>query len=242
VSKGKNIGNTFSPGTLRSTFTTLATIIERYVGSFIPKKALLYIQNKVKEYKSQATDQYIENQEIIYPTFSTYKQKIEDMYGKDSKQYLLTSLYEIFTLRDNYGNLPILTAPPTPLKKATTNYIVIKKLYSYIVLSNYKTSSEYNTLRLTLPSSLDKLMRKYIINNNIQIGDPLFPEKSLSNFVSNMTVSIGYEGLNGINAFRHMRISELDGGATYAEKVELANTMAHSVITQKNYRRNLEVI
>jgi hypothetical protein len=85
-------------------------------------------------------------------------------------------------------------------------------------------------------------MRKYIINNNIQIGDPLFPEKSLSNFVSNMTVSIGYEGLNGINAFRHMRISELDGGATYAEKVELANTMAHSVITQKNYRRNLEVI
>ena len=49
VSKGKNIGNTFSAGTLRSTFTTLATIIERYVGSFIPKKALKFIQNKVKE-------------------------------------------------------------------------------------------------------------------------------------------------------------------------------------------------
>ena len=242
VSKGKNIGNTFSAGTLRSTFTTIATIIERYVGKFIPKKALLYIQNKVKEYKSQATDQYIENQEIVYPTFSTYKQKIEDMYGKDSKEYLLTSLYEIFTVRDNYGNLPILTTPPTTIKKATTNYIVLKKLYSYIVLSNYKTSSEYNTLRLTLPSNVDKLMRKYIISNNIQIGDPLFVEDKLTNFVSNMNTSIGYGDLSGINAFRHMRISELDGGATYAEKVALANTMAHSVITQKQYKRNLEVV
>ena len=241
VTKGKNIGQNFSAGTLRSTFTTLATIIERYVGNFIPKKALKFIQNKVKEYKSMATDQYIENQEIVYPTFSTYKQKIEDMYGKDSKEYLISSLYHAFSVRDNYGGLVILDNPPTPLKKATTNYIVIKKLYSYIVLSNYKTSSEYNTLRLTLPSSLDKLMRKYIISNNIQIGDPLFPEKSLSNFVSNMTVSIGYEGLNGINAFRHMRISELDG-ASYEEKVALANTMAHSVITQKNYKRNLEVV
>jgi hypothetical protein len=38
-----------------------------------------------------------------------------------------------------------------------------------------------------------------------------------------------------------MRISELDG-ETYEEKVALANTMAHSVITQKNYKRNLEVV
>ena len=240
VTKGKNIGSNFSVGTLRSTFTTLATIIERYVGSFIPKKALKFIQDKVKEYKSQATDQYIENQEIVYPTFSTYKKKVEDMYGKQSKQYLLTSLYEAFAVRDNYGGIPILDNPPTPLKKAKTNYIVIKKLYSYIVLSNYKTSSEYNTLRLTLPSNVDKLMRKYIINNNIQIGEPLFPEEKLTNFVSNMNDSIGYGDLGGINIFRHMRVSELDG-ETYADKVELARIMGHSVITAKNYKRNLEV-
>ncbi len=240
VSKGKNIGSNFSAGTLRSTFTTLATIIERYVGKFIPKKALKFIQDKVKEYKSQATDEYIENQEVVYPTFSIYKQKIEDMYGKDSKEYLITSLYEAFAVRDNYGGIPILTTPPTPLKKATTNYIVIKKNYSYIVLSKFKTSNEYDTLRLTLPASVDKLMKKYIATNNIQIGEPLFDEDKLSTFVSNMNDSIGYGDLGGINIFRHMRVSELDG-ATYAEKVQLANIMGHSVITAKQYKRNIVV-
>jgi len=240
VTKGKNIGSNFSAGTLRSTFTTLATIIERYVGNFIPKKALKFIQDKVKAYKSQATDEYIEKQEVIYPTFSTYKQKVENMYGKTSKEYLITSLYEAFAVRDNYGGIPILNNPPTPLKKATTNYIVIKKLYSYIVLSNFKTSNEYDTLRLTLPSSVNRLMKIYINNNNIQFGQPLFPENKLSTFVSNMNNEIGYFDLGGINAYRHMRISELDG-ETYEEKVALANLMGHSVLTQKNYRRNLEV-
>ena len=241
VSKGKNIGQNFSAGTLRSTFTTLATIIERYVGKFIPNKVLKFIQNKVKEYKSQATDEYIQNQqEIVYPTFSTYKQKVELMYGKESKEYLVTSLYEAFAVRDNYGGIPILQNPPTTLKKATTNYIVIKKNYSYIVLSNYKTSDQYNTLKLTLPSSVNRLMKIYINNNNIQFGQPLFPEEKLSNFVSNMNREIGYFDLGGTTAFRHMRISELDG-ASYADKVNLANTMGHSVIVQKNYKRNLEV-
>ena len=244
VTKGKNIGSNFSAGTLRSTFTTLATIIERYVGNFIPKKALKFIQDKVKAYKSQATDEYIEKQEIVYPTFSTYKKKVEDMYGKESPEFLIPSLYEAFAVRDNYGNIPILDNPPTPLKKAKNsaipNYIVIKKNYSYIVLSDFKTSNEYDTLRLTLPSSVNKLMKKESSKKNIQFGQPLFPEDKLSTFVSNMNNEIGYFDLGGVTAYRHMRISELDG-ATYAEKVELANTMAHSVITQKQYRRNLEV-
>jgi hypothetical protein len=241
VSKGKNIGQNFSSGTLRSTFTTLATIIERYVGSFIPKKALKFIQDKIKAYKSQATDEYIEKQEVVYPTFNTYKNKVELMYGKESKEYLITSLYQAFAIRDNYGGIPILTSPPTSLKKATTNYIVVKKNYSYIVLSNYKTSKEYNTLKLTLPSSVNRLMKIYINNNNIEIGQPLFPEEKLSNFVSKINQELGYFDLGGTTAYRHMRISELDG-ASYEEKVALANTMAHSVLTQKQYRRNLEVV
>ena len=242
VSKGKNIGSNFSAGTLRSTFTTLATIIERYVGSFIPKKVLKFIQDKVKAYKSQATDDYIKNQEeVVYPTFSTYKNKVELMYGKESKEYLLTSLYNAFAVRDNYGGIPILTSPPTTLKKATTNYIVVKKNYSYIVLSNYKTSDQYNTLKLTLPSNVNRLMKIYINNNNIEIGQPLFPEEKLSNFVSNMNNELGYFDLGGVTAYRHMRVSELDG-ASYSDKVALANTMGHSVLTQKQYRRNLEVV
>jgi hypothetical protein len=245
VSKGKNIGSNFSAGTLRSTFTTLATIIERYVGNFIPKKALKFIQDKIKAYKSQATDEYIEKQEIVYPTFSTYKNKVELMYGKESKEYLITSLYQTFAVRDNYGGIPILKKPPTTLKKVknsdTPNFIVVKKNYSYIVLSNYKTSDQYDTLRLTLPYSVNRLMKEYIANNNIQFGEPLFPEEKLSTFVSNMNNEIGYGNLAGINAYRHMRVSELDG-SSYADKVELANTMGHSVLTQKLYRKNLEVL
>ena len=243
VSKGKNIGSNYSAGTLRSTFTTLATIIERYVGNFISKKVLKFIQDKVKAYKSQATDEYIEKQEIVYPTFSTYKKKIEDMFGKESKEFLITSLYEAFAVRDNYGGIPILNNPPTTLKKVknsdTPNFIVVKKNYSYIVLGNFKTSDEYDTLRLTLPSSVNRLMKEYIANNNIQFGEPLFPEEKLSTFVSNMNNEIGYFDLGGINIFRHMRVSELDG-ETYDEKVKLANVMGHSVITQKQYKKNLE--
>jgi hypothetical protein len=85
------------------------------------------------------------------------------------------------------------------------------------------------------------LIRKYIANNNIQFGQPLFPENKLSTFVSKMNNELGYGDLNGINIFRHIRISELDG-ETYEDKVKLANVMGHSVLTQKNYRRNLEVL
>ena len=55
-----------------------------------------------------------------------------------------------------------------------------------------------------------------------------------------MNDSIGYDDLGGINIFRHIRVSELDGD-TYEDKVKIVNIMGHSVITEKQYKKNLEV-
>jgi len=231
-------GETLLPTSIKHTLKTLLLVFNRYAGDYINPKIKEYLQDKINQYILQSADYYDNKQQTeIYPTFEEYLNKTISKYGSNSKQYLVAKLYSELTIRDNFGNAPVLEKS---LTSNEINYFVMKKNYIYFILNDYKTADRYDTIRYTFSSSTNKLIRQYMTNNNIQIGDILF-EGNLSAFVSNMNKELGYENLRGINIFRHIRVSELQG-SSYEEKVKLSKLMGHAVLTQNKYRRKLEIM
>jgi hypothetical protein len=125
------------------------------------------------------------------------------------------------------------------MKSQEINYFVMRKQYIYFINNDYKTSNKYNSVKYTFSTTLTKLIKDYINRNNLQLGDFLF-DGNLSAFVSNMNKELGYDNLGGINIFRHIRVSEMDG-ETYEDKIKLAKQMGHSSMTIPKYRNKIEL-
>lgn len=239
-------GEPYLPQTIQHTLKTILLIFNRYAPNFVSSKIKEYLQNKINQYTLQTIDYNDNKRETdIYPTFNDYIKKVKNKYGTDSKEYLVAKLYSEFSIRDDYGDAPILYAP---ISSKEINYFVLKKNYVYFILNVYKTSNRYSSVKYTFSHNVSNLIKKYINNNNINTGGSMFDGKligkflfdgNLSPFVSNMNKELGYTNLGGINIFRHIRISELDGD-NYEEKAKLLNEMGHSALTQPKYRRNLE--
>lgn len=230
-------GEAYLPQTIRHTLKTLSLVFNRYANNLITENVKTYLQNLTNKYTLISNDYYSEKQEtIVYPSFKELIKKVKDRYGTDSKEYLIVKLYSELSIRDNFGNAPILEKPMTSRE---INYFVMTKKYTYFILNDYKTNNRYGSIKYTFSSEVNKLIRNYMENNNIQIGDALF-EGNLSSFVSNMNKQLGYNNHGGINIFRHIRISELDGD-DYDAKVKLLEQMGHSALTQPKYRRNISV-
>jgi hypothetical protein len=232
--------NAYSNNTIRSTLSAIASIINRYVGSFIPTKVKKYLDDVISETNLILDDELKEIQQTIqYPTFDEYVRNTLDEYGVNSKEHFIANLYRELSVRDNFGQIPVLGKP---LKNKTINYIVVKKNYSYIVLNDYKTKNKYGSFRYTFSPKFDRLLRKYMKENDIQIDSLLFQEPQLSPLVSKMNKEMGYDNMGGINIFRHIRVSEIPEGASYSDKVKLANEMNHSVFVQPKYKRKIEIM
>ena len=231
-------GENLKPQTITHTFAGLLFAITKYASNLLPENIKKYLTDKFSEYILITNDSNKQKkEELVYPSFKTYLEKVKQKYGIESKEFLVASLYSEFTIRDDYGNAPILEKP---LKTKEINYFVIKKKYVYFILNVYKTSNKYNTIKFTFSNNVSNLIKNYIKNNNINIGDILF-NTNLSAFVSNMSKELGYADLGGINLFRHIRVSEIDGGATYQDKVALASQMGHIILTQDKYKNKIEL-
>jgi hypothetical protein len=59
------------------------------------------------KYEDQNTKKKEEKEEMVIP-FTEYLQKILDFFGKDSKEYLIASLYNELTARDDFGAMKIM--------------------------------------------------------------------------------------------------------------------------------------
>ena len=176
--------------------------------------------------------------------FDVYKDRIYEMYNEDSKEYLIVSLYNEATLRDNFGELLIVKSNREidPNKKG--NYLInpIGKNCK-LVIQNYKTANRNGDLKYTLTRPLTKLIRNYIESN--ELTDKLFPNhftSGLTAFVVKMSKSIGIDENGGINYFRHSKISSLlnNGRFTHQDRVKLATSMGHSLNIQSEYARFLK--
>jgi hypothetical protein len=204
------------------------------------------VKNKYKSwfeiYKMESRDANELNQKNkIIITYQEYIDLVKKQFGVKSKHYLLVMMYNEVVGRDNFGNLMIITND-TEVIDTKQNYIIVPKKSvgnCIVILQEYKTSGGYGVKRVELSNTLSELILKYIKTNKLTIH--LFPrniENGLSDFVYLMNKKIGITG--SINSIRHMKVSDKlnNPNITNEEKLELSNSMGHSVITQAKYRNN----
>ena len=191
------------------------------------------------KYEDLITKRKEDKEEMVIP-FTEYLQKIHDYFGIDSKEYLIASLYNEVTGRDDFGGLVIRRV--TPYDNGTDNFICIdrKKESCFIVLNTYKTSKLYGKIVRVLSPELCSLIVNYI--ERYRLADYLFPEEiesGLSKYVTEMNKKIGID--SGINGIRHMRVSEFLKRTDLTPEIRLdfSAGMMHSESTQQKYRRGV---
>jgi hypothetical protein len=187
-----------------------------------------------------------ENPDNAVMLFPQYKEKILENYGEDSKQFLIVSMYDEVTLRDDYGELLIVSSD-RDIKNNKGNYLINPRgltVNCKLVIQSYKTSEHNGTLRYNLSRSLTKLLRNYIENNDLT--DKLFPTyftSGLSQVVTQMSKKLGINSKGGTNYLRHSKITTMLSNSNISpeERIKLATSMGHSVNIQSEYERLIKV-
>jgi len=190
------------------------------------KKAFQASKIKAHEYTAEPKENVI--------TFDDYMKRLEDKFGKESKEFLIASIYKEVPVRDDL-QLKIINS----VKEATdqkTNYLVLTQSpKGRIIINHFKTENKHEPADVILTTSLTNKIKKFV--NAKKDKTYLFTDKSLTSFVSKMNKAIGLNG--GISLFRHMIVEDfLKTARTPEEKVEMAEKMKHSLTAQLHYLRN----
>lgn len=186
-----------------------------------------HMMNYNRTYMQQIHSQKVQER---LPLYSDFLDNVLGIYGEDSQQYLICSLYKELTCRDDFSQL--LITPAYKRSISTFNYIVVRPHHPVeVILNQYKTCKKYGEMRVTLTTAISRKIKKYINQNNIQYGDYLFPQSRLSGVVSSILQRCGLQG--GISTLRRMIISEhySDPDKSDDEHEELARRMCHHPMT-----------
>ena len=202
-----------------------------------------FFKSAFEKYKDKSITELEQKQSTIaYPTFNEYLNKVKNKYGETSKQYLISYAYSQFSVRDDFKNMKIIQRLTDDNKE--DNFLLINGNKMMFIINNFKTSKKYQRLEFTVLGKLKKLLLEWTKNKKIGNGDFLFGKSPLSQFVSELNKSLGYDKqFGGINIYRHMRVSDLykNKDLTFQEREKLSNEMGHSLIVQKQYKRYLKV-
>ena len=230
----KKNGELYSTNTVKSLYQSILILIDK-LELKINKKPYLN-QFEILKIKS-ADENNKKNNEIIVPSFQTYLENVKNKFGENSKMFLIASLYNELTIRDDYI-LKIVTTKKNVIGDEINYLIVPPKASCQIIINAYKTEKKYGVIKHTCSKSLNNLIRKYMQNNHDNIGNSgyLFGDKTLTSFVSANNVKLNIKG--GINIFRQMKITdELKNVASAEERKKLADSMRHSPVSQLKYVR-----
>lgn len=193
------------------------------------KTAFDVLKEKSSEKSTEPKDNLI--------TFDDYIKKVEEKFGKESKQYVVATIYHELPLRDDMQLKIVDSVKAT--KNKDHNYLVLNKSpKGRVVIHNYKTSKGLGSIDKELTTKLTNLLKKYM--NSKDDKEYLFTDKKMSSYIQKMHTALGLKG--GTNLMRHMAVNEFDPDSkTAEEKVALAQTMGHSVATQKKYKQKKKV-
>jgi hypothetical protein len=172
-----------------------------------------------------------------YPALDEYFKKLEDSFGKDSKQFALAELMSEVPTRDDLI-LKVVDSIKTA-KDTDTNYIVLNKSpIARIVIHRFKTDKGFGKLDKPLSTRLTNILKKYMNSKKEDDKEYLFGNKKLSKFVGDMNKKMGFLK-GGVNLLRHMAVQKfLSVPRTADEKAEYAEMMKHSPATQTKYNMN----
>jgi len=177
--------------------------------------------------KMKLDDETTNKPQTEYPSFETYLEQVATRFGVDSREFLIASMYNEFTCRDDLG----LVISDTPLDEV--NYLLVKDKKMSIVLNQYKQHEQYGQIKHRCSSALRKLTQKYIAKKNLKVGDLLFGVPKLTDIVELTNKRLGYT--SGINLYRHMKITDTLKEASYEDRLALSKLMGHSPATQLKY-------
>lgn len=201
----------------------------------LPLKTTQQYLDKFNELKIASQIQTEDKQDTdVIMDFDEYLKKIKEHYGEVSKEYVIASLYSIFSFRDDL-QLKIVGE----IEEASddkTNYLVLTTGKAKIVLNSYKTDTKYGQHIIQLPTKISNLVKKYVFEGKHKAGDYLFGDGLLSKFISQMNNSIGLPIT--INNLRQMRISK-NTSRDPKKLLGLAKSACHSASTSKNYLRSI---
>jgi hypothetical protein len=231
----------YSVNTVKLLYQTILFLNSKFNLKF-PQKIFNAYNSQFEEQKIGSKERTEEkaSAETVY-NFPDYLNQVKEKFGEDSKMFVLCSLYQEHTLRDDYI-LRIVESKAYATKNNISNYLVYRETGKMrVIIAEYKTSAKYGVIDEELSNKLSKLIKTYIKKNNLEVNvDYLFGNKPLTQFVSNNNKKMGISG--GITLFRQMKVSSISGmkNLSSAERVELARKMKHSPMVQLSYLRKLK--
>ena len=235
IENGKmNNGNPYSNNTKKGLYQTILFIVDRFNLKINKQPYKL----KFEETKIQSIE---DNDRSVYDKpvmkFSQFIDRVKQEFGENSKMYAIVKLYDDVPMRDDF-QLKIVDKI-TDTKDKQFNYIVMYAgKPSKVIMNNYKTKDLYGTIQVNVSKATSKLLRNYVKNNNLNMGDYLFGSDKLSSYITSFNNKLGVE--KGFSTYRHMKISEeLSKVKSIPERQQLASVMGHSPVTQLKYVRNL---
>ena len=218
-------------------------VFRLFTNSELPSEIAALYSKKMMNY-NRGYLQQVHRQKVNerLPLYSDFLENVLGIYGEDSQQYLICSLYQELTARDDFGQL--LVTPAYKRSISTYNYIVVRPHHPVeVILNQYKTCKKYGEMKVTLTTAISRKIKKYINQNNIQYGDYLFPQSRLSGVVSSILQRCGLQG--GISTLRRMIVSEHYNNKENSDDDhdELARRMCHHTLTAVTlYMRDNEKI
>lgn len=212
------------------------------VDDAVKEKYRVLMQVYVGKSKEQTDHRKTDPKYAVMP-YSTYLTKIKAEFGDKSKQFLIASLYNEVTVRDDF-NLEIVSSERDVKSNTEQNYLIVPRLVKNnctVVIQSYKTDKKYGPIKVKTTTALSKLIREWMQDNKLSEGNKLFPNKTLSDFVSTMNKSIGAM-TGGINYIRQSKISEVLSKQPMSEeeRIRFGRRMGHSPLAQLKYVREVK--
>lgn len=178
--------------------------------------------------------------------FDKIMTKVEEDFGRDSKQYLLIRFYDVITCRDDYAGM-IIAKTEQDASDNSKNYVIVPenktkpcKIYLNVF---HKTTKKYPSSKETCNKELSTLIRSYIEKgkSRMKYGSYLFGKGLLSGEIGLMLRTIKVTK-GAINYLRHSKITtELDKESFDQKKrYDLSQRMKHSPVTQLSYLRQMD--
>jgi len=222
----------------------LITILDIPVSAELKQKYVILMQEYSTESNQQTEDRKSDPEFAVIP-YSQFMAKIKTVFKANSKEYLLASLYNEVTCRDNYGGIQIINSTNEVNKASKQNYIIvptIKNQKCTVIIQSYKTEKRYGTINEKVSSGVSTLIRKYMTAHNLTDGDALFSNPTLSAVLCDMRNKIGIPKGGGVNYIRHSKITEMLDKQVLSPKgkLELALKMRHSPVSQLKYVRQVD--
>jgi hypothetical protein len=237
-------GKAYSDNTLKSGIQTILYLIDNYppLKNNVDKKPFIEFYELMKVKNIQRVEELQADEEQTFD-FDEMLNKVKDKYGNESREYLLMSLYNEYTVRDNYAQLLIFDKTVDEKIPDDKNILIMDKDKFQIILNDYKTKNRYGVLNFKLSKKLSNLFFNYINKNKLKHGDYVFGKsKSLVKMVKDILKGVDIDVKQSINALRHSKISTefKKKDISSDERMTLYKRMGHSPITQVSYLRKLK--